>query len=602
MDATTIVLALSVSLLLQPRLIFNLDISKLTILYTLVTITTLALMVSLGLYRAFLKYVSAEITKLTTTISIISAICLYISLVAITQIQFINTTISYFAILFLSVSGSRYVMKNLYRRASIQHQKNVVLYGAGNAASQIMNLLRYNDNYRVKFLIDDDITKVGKQLLGRKIKSLDKADKLLTSTQIDLILIAIPSASKQQLKEITSRLVSYGITVKTLPNLEELIDGNKPIMDFRDLSIDELLGREERIDHTPLNTKNIKAKNILVTGAGGSIGSELCRQLLLHEPKSLVLLDVSEKAIYDIMSDLGDNLTDGTKLYPVIGSVLNSNLVRRTIKTHSIQNIYHAAAYKHVPLMEENIFQAIINNTIGTNIIATIASEEKVKAFTLISTDKAVNPTNVMGASKRLAELLCLNENLRNSPTIFSIVRFGNVLGSSGSVVPLFKHQIENGGPLTITDPEVTRYFMSIPEAASLVLRANALANGGEIFVLDMGEPVKIIELARNIISLSGLIPILETENQKLPNESKNAIVIKSIGLRPGEKMFEELSYGRNLKPTVHPKIFQVEELEMPSNLELLLGELNHAIDSYSDKKLNQILRTYGNYSKSVSS
>ena len=391
-------------------------------------------------------------------------------------------------------------------------------------------------------------------------------------------MLAIPSASRSERKTIIDSLIPLKIKVQTIPDMEDILQGNAKIDELREVHIEDLLGREPVLPNKDLLQKNILRKSVMVTGAGGSIGSELCRQIILNEPNALILFELSEFALYSIHQELleiakKNNITN-TKIYPILGNVQDIERLDRVLSHFSVDTIYHAAAYKHVPLVEYNVIEGVKNNVFGTYNVARCAAEHNVKSFVLISTDKAVRPTNVMGASKRMAELClqALSEQLNGSQTCFSMVRFGNVLGSSGSVIPLFRKQILKGGPITITHPNIIRYFMTIPEAAQLVIQAGAMAKGGDVFILDMGEPVKIVDLAKNLIQLSGL-------SVKDEKNSKGDIEITYTGLRPGEKLYEELLIGGdNVRKTSHPRIMTAEEVYLPfEQLSDVLFELEDA-------------------------
>ena len=404
--------------------------------------------------------------------------------------------------------------------------------------------------------------------------------------EVDILLLAMPSASFAARQNIIAKINKHALEVKTIPTVDNLIDGSAPITEFKDIAIEDLLGREP-VDPIPeLLSKNISGKTVLVTGAGGSIGSELCRQIINLYPKKLLILDISELGIYNISSELEQQAKKiGVQIFNLIGSVQDQNFIASIFNKYNIETIFHAAAYKHVPLMELNPIQAIKNNSMGTLILAKEAVIAKVTNFTLISTDKAVNPSNIMGASKRLAERICQAMNIEQTFTKFSIVRFGNVLGSSGSVVPLFKKQIASGGPITLTHPEVTRYFMTIGEAVQLVIQSSSLVNEGKLFVLDMGTPIKIKDLAFKMIQLTGLRPYLDSDQAKV----KGDILVRVTGLRPGEKLFEELSYGKNLSGTSHPRIMTVNE--MPIKLKDMRILIERLIKLSKEENLDELIK-----------
>jgi FlaA1/EpsC-like NDP-sugar epimerase len=389
-----------------------------------------------------------------------------------------------------------------------------------------------------------------------------------------LIVLAIPSSKTAQKRRLIQRVESSGLPVKILPGLMDLVNGEASVSDIREVDVADLLGRDPVPPQALLFAHDIAKRVVLVTGAGGSIGSEICRQIVSQRPARLVLIDHSEFSLYSIDHELRQ-AAQGLDIVPVLGSVLDEALLSQLLSMHKVHTIYHAAAYKHVPLLESNIQQGIRNNVFGSLAVARAAHSAKVETCVLVSTDKAVRPTNVMGASKRIAELIFQAAALHpNTSTTFAIVRFGNVLGSSGSVVPLFKRQIQAGGPITITHPEIIRYFMLIPEAAQLVIQAGAMARGGEVFVLEMGEPVRIADLARSMINLSGL-------TEKTDRESDGDIEIKYVGLRPGEKLFEELLIGNDVEPSGHPRIMCAIERHIdPALLDKMVESLKAACDA----------------------
>ncbi|HEU4475342.1 MAG TPA: nucleoside-diphosphate sugar epimerase/dehydratase, partial [Methyloceanibacter sp.] len=412
------------------------------------------------------------------------------------------------------------------------------------------------------------------------------------------VLLAAPSASRGERRLALKALEPFPVAVKTLPALEEIAAGDVQVSDLRPIDVDDLLGRDPVTPDLELLTANVRGKVVMITGAGGSIGAELTRQLLKLGPKTLVLFELSEVALYDISMEIEDDqrrmrkeaegaAVDATRVISVLGSVLDRKLVARTIEELGVEVIYHAAAYKHVPIVEANPFAGLQNNTFGTLVVAETAKELGVERFVLVSTDKAVRPTNIMGASKRLAEQIL--QALTQEPattTVFTMVRFGNVLDSSGSVVKLFRSQIKAGGPVTVTHPEVIRYFMSIPEAAQLVIQAGTMATGGEVFVLEMGTPVKIADLARTMVRLSGL----EVRDEAHPDGD---IAIEYIGLRPGEKLYEELLIGENTTGTNHPRIFKNNEPIIPfEELVAVLERLEEAIHRLDDAEMQDVLRT----------
>lgn len=449
--------------------------------------------------------------------------------------------------------GEQYL--GILKKAS---RPKVLIYGAGTTGRQLAAAMANSHDMQVVGFLDDDERLHGNVLNGQPIYNPADLDNLATTLNISHVLLAMPSLSRRRRNEILSQIRLAHVAVRTLPSVTDLAQGKVSISDLRELDVDDLLGREPVTPNHILLTKTIVGKVVLVTGAGGSIGSELCRQILAVTPAKLLLIEQSEFALYAVHQELEEKLAGReTVLVPLLASVQDDDRMREIMSTWQPDTVYHAAAYKHVPLVEHNPAEGIKNNVLGTLRTAQVAAENRVADFVLISTDKAVRPTNVMGASKRLAEMALQALAATQTGTKFSMVRFGNVLGSSGSVVPRFRQQIRDGGPITLTDPEVTRYFMTIPEAAQLVIQAGAMAKGGDVFVLDMGQPVKIVDLARRIVELSGL-------TVKDEHNPEGDIEIAITGLRPGEKLYEELLIGDNPKSTVHPRIMKAHEEFIP--------------------------------------
>jgi FlaA1/EpsC-like NDP-sugar epimerase len=460
-------------------------------------------------------------------------------------------------------------------------RKSVAIYGAGSAGIQLANALAHSTELKPIAFLDDD-SRLHKNRLGElEVYSPDRLGELIERFAVTEVMLAIPSVSRQRRREIIDALEKFPIQVRTLPALSDLAEGKIKTEDLREVDIDDLLGRDPVSPEPSLLKAEITGKSVMVTGAGGSIGSELCRQIVALQPRHLILFEQSEYALYAIDQELknapagSQRIAGESNVIPIIGSVYDQFRIERIIRAYDVETIYHAAAYKHVPMVEHNPCEGVLNNVFGTYHTALAAINQKVNAFVLISTDKAVRPTNTMGATKRLAEMIlqAFSSNHVNvsSRTRFSVVRFGNVLGSSGSVVPLFRDQLRRGGPITVTDPRIIRYFMTIPEAAQLVLQAGAMGKNGDIFVLDMGEPVKILDLARRMIRLSGL---------QLRNEENPAgdIEILFTGLRPGEKLYEELLTGDNPSKTDHPRIMRAIEKMIPlEQLEPMLSQMKAA-------------------------
>jgi UDP-N-acetylglucosamine 4,6-dehydratase len=486
-----------------------------------------------------------------------------------------------------------------HKGVSFDERKRVIIYGAGNIGIQLLRSLNETGNYKTVAFIDSNPSLSGQMVHGIKVLRPEKIAKTIAEQNVKEVLLATPSALRSERRLAIRLLESYPVVVKTLPALEEIASGRVEVSDLRPIDVEDLLGRDPVTPDLDLLTANVHGKVVMITGAGGSIGSELTRQLLRLGPKTLVLFELSEVALYEIsmeIEELNERLhkdeggrasSDTTKVVQILGSVLDRKLVVRTIEELGVEVVYHAAAYKHVPIVEANPFAGLQNNTFGTLVVAEAAKELGVERFVLVSSDKAVRPTNIMGASKRLAELILQAfAQDRHSSTIFTMVRFGNVLDSSGSVVRRFRNQIRAGGPVTVTHPEVIRYFMSIPEAAQLVVQAGTMAVGGEVFVLEMGTPVKIDDLARTMVRLSGL----EVRDD---NHPEGDIAIEYIGLRRGEKLYEELLIGENTTGTSHPRIFKNSEPILPYHeLAAALERLEEAIQKLDMAELQEMLRT----------
>jgi len=470
----------------------------------------------------------------------------------------------------------------------------VLIYGAGSAGRQLASALENSFEMRVVGFLDDDDRLQGNVLNGLPILNPCDLDEVLVEMPVTDVLLALPSVSRQRRNEILKSLSAHKLSVRTLPHLSDIASGRITVNDLRELDIDDLLGREPVKPNDLLLNRNTQGKTVLVTGAGGSIGSELCRQILSTLPQKLLLVDMSEFALYQIHQELQTQLEaqsfegEACELIPLLASVCDAVRMQDIMATWKPQTVYHAAAYKHVPLVEHNPAEGVRNNVLGTRVCAEAAAVNSVQNFVLISTDKAVRPTNVMGASKRLSEMVlqALAHHSTQATTIFSMVRFGNVLGSSGSVVPLFRDQIKSGGPITLTHADITRYFMTIPEAAQLVIQAGAMGTGGDVFVLDMGQPVRIYDLAKRMVELSGLV----LKDELHPDGD---IDIAITGLRPGEKLFEELLIGDNPQPTQHPRIMKANEDFMPWHmLQLQLDEINTAVQTNDVSKIRSLLQS----------
>ena len=559
----------------------------------------------LGLYREIFRYTGLSIF-FSISIAILIYSLIYFSVIGIYVIEGIPRSIGIIQplLLFFSITGSRLLVKyllitNYYPNNNSKLKKKVLIYGAGNAGRQLLISLENNSEFEVVGFLDDDVRLHNQVMLGRTIFPQSKLENLVKTKNINLVLLALPSISRNLRKKIIEKLNIYKLVVKTLPSVQDVVDGNVSISDIRDLDVADLLSRDEVVPDTKLLNENINSKVVLVTGAGGSIASELCRQIIKINPNKLLLLDQNEFGLYKIYEEL-KNFNNDLKIIPLIANIQNYSRINQIFKIFNVDTVYHAAAYKHVPLVEENICEGVNNNVFGTLVVAQAAIEQSVSNFVLISSDKAVRPTNIMGASKRLAELCVqgLYEDMKNNLTKFSIVRFGNVLQSSGSVIPKFKQQIKDGGPITLTHPDVTRYFMTTIEAAQLVIQAGAMSKSCEVFVLDMGKSVKIKDLIYKMIINSGL-------TIKNKDNLEGDIEIKIIGLRPGEKLYEELLIGANPQKTGHDKIQKAQDSYIPFNklnedlniLKNLLKENN--VNAIKDM-LKKLVSTYKSETKIV--
>ena len=521
-----------------------------------------------GLYRTIFRY-SGWPAMLTVSKSIIIYGLLFSTFITLISFRDVPRTIGIIQplLLFFTVGGSRalirYWIGNLYRiRIKKSNLPRAAIYGAGNAGRELILALENNDEFLVSCFLDDDKDKQGRVLAGKKIYSPSSLEYLVKNKNITYLFLALPRISSSQRIKIIKKVSKFNLSVRTLPNLVEIAKGNISSSNLMELEIDELLGREKVDPDKFLLQKNILGQTVIVTGAGGSIGSQLCREILKIKPKKLLILDSNEYSLYKVQNELNNfNKQEPIEIVPLICSIQDKKYINSIFKTWLPNTVYHAAAYKHVPIVEHNLAEGLKNNVYGTLTIAKASLETKVENFVFISTDKAVRPTNVMGASKRLGEL-CLQAlfaEQKIKKTKFSMVRFGNVLDSSGSVIPKFRQQIKERTPLTLTHPDICRYFMTIEEAAQLVIQAGAMSDGGEVFLLDMGNPVKIYDLAVKMINFSGL----QLKDKYNPNGD---IEILITGLRPGEKLFEELLIEDNSLPTKHPKIFKAQDNFLPWN------------------------------------
>ncbi len=541
-------------------------------LFAVAPFIAVPIFVRLGLYRAIIRYIEIRalwtIIQATTLYALVFAFVLYES-----GIKIIPRTVSplNWLIVMMLVGSSRffarwwlgeaYIRSGGGRSAAQLRKKNVVIYGAGNAGVQLASALAHGRDFRPVAFIDDDKLLHRRKVNGLRIYPLSSLSYLIERHQVSDVLLAMPSVKRARISELIRLLEPFAVHVMSMPGLSDIAQGRVTVDALQEVDIADLLGRSPVAPDQSLLQASISGKVVMVTGAGGSIGSELCRQIIRLQPLALILYEVSEFGLYAIEKELNHRLAKSKgsrhiEIITVLGSVANAKRFEKVCRAFKVQTIYHAAAYKHVPMVEKNPGEAVCNNIFGTLHAAQAAIKAEVELFVLISTDKAVRPTNTMGATKRFAELilqaLSLEAGIKHH-TCFTMVRFGNVLGSSGSVVPLFREQIARGGPVTVTDARIIRYFMTIPEASQLVIQAGALGQGGDVFVLDMGEPIRILDLAKRMIHLSGL----EIKDEDHPS---GEIEISFTGLRPGEKLYEELLIGDKVSETPHPRILRAEE------------------------------------------
>jgi FlaA1/EpsC-like NDP-sugar epimerase len=549
--------------------------------------------IRLGFYRAVIRYISLRAAQTVAIGVLFSAVALFLVSQLLNLPVPRSVPVIYALLATCLLGGIRMVMRRVFGRTG-RDQHKVIIYGAGASGRQLQRSLDEGEEYTPVAFVDDAPELQGADISGLRVHSPDHIEALLTLYRADVILLAMPSASRSQRQAIMTRVEKLPVRVQTIPGVADLVSGRARVSELRDVAIEDLLGRDPVPPEPELMAANLRGKVVMVTGAGGSIGSELCRQIIDHEPQTLILWELSELALYSLDMELREQLElrgSNIRLVPLIGSVQNPGRVEAAMQRFGVQTVYHAAAYKHVPMVEHNVVEGLRNNVFGTKTLVDQAIAAGVEAFILISTDKAVRPTNVMGASKRLAELVCQAAAARNTGTVFSMVRFGNVLGSSGSVIPRFRAQVEAGGPVTVTHPEITRYFMTIPEAAQLVIQAGAMAKGGDVFVLDMGEPIRIADLAERIVRLCGLEPYHTGPDGAALDGETGDVAITYTGLRPGEKLYEELLIGEASQPTHHPRILTATEQSLgPDALETLLDNLLSACKVQDVARLRKLI------------
>jgi FlaA1/EpsC-like NDP-sugar epimerase len=567
--------------------------------FLLAPIIAIPIFIKFGLYRAIIRYLGMRaIWTVVQAISLYIVVFAVVILLAGSDLTGVVPRTVYginLLILLVFIGGSRLVARwwfSQYNEANGAASPNfraspVLIYGAGGAGAQLAVALRMAGQLRPVGYIDDEKSLIGQQVGGLTVYPFARLAHLIEKYHVIEVLLAIPSVSRSQRNKIIQKLEPFPIHVRTLPSLNDLAKGTVRVTDVQEVDIADLLGRDQVQPIDDLLSANIRHKVVMVTGAGGSIGSELCRQIIKLQPATLILFELNEFNLYRIEQDLKGLAADDIPTFAILGSVLNEKRVEAICNRFKVDTIYHTAAYKHVPMVEHNTSEGIQNNVFGTLSCAKAAIATEVETFVLISTDKAVRPTNTMGASKRLAELILqalAQDDMLKGRTRFTMVRFGNVLGSSGSVVPLFRQQIANGGPITVTDPRIIRYFMTIPEAAELVIQAGAMGEGGDVFVLDMGEPVSILSMAKRMIHLSG-------HHEKDTENPEGDIEVVYTGLRPGEKLYEELLIGDKVTGTEHQKIMRAQELITPwTVLDGVLEKLTQACEQGDYHEIRSIM------------
>nr|WP_215909102.1 nucleoside-diphosphate sugar epimerase/dehydratase [Pseudoalteromonas ostreae] len=552
--------------------------------------TGLIAFINFGLYRAVLRYMNAQALwaiVLGTVITTVSLVLLsfFVGITIPRTMPFIFAWLC-----LLTVGGSRIVVRAMIGKMATVNKESVIIYGAGSAGRQLATALGAGPEYYVRAFIDDDVTKQGSIVQGIPVICFKDIYELINKGKVTKVLLALPSTSRARRKEVLAQLEPLTVKVLSIPGMADVVEGKAQLSEFREVEIEDLLGRDPVTPKPELMAANITGKVVMVTGAGGSIGSELCRQIIRQQPKKLVLFEISEFALYSIEKEINEYIIHNAmelELIPIMGSVQRINRIETAMMAFGVQTVYHAAAYKHVPLVEHNVVEGVRNNVFGTYYAAKAAVNAGVETFVLISTDKAVRPTNVMGATKRMAELVLqglAQTKGKEHRTRFCMVRFGNVLGSSGSVVPLFRRQIKGGGPITLTHQDITRFFMTIPEAAQLVIQAGSMGKGGDVFVLDMGDSVKIKDLASKMIRLSGF----EVKDKTNPHGD---IEIRCTGLRPGEKLYEELLIGDNVGETPHERIMTANETMLPlPKLKVFLEAFDIACHNFDHEMIRQLL------------
>lgn len=591
-DALMIVTALAFSFALLGKDFFGQD-QRFYFYLSLATTLSILVFIRIGLYRALVLYMGLQsgfliLQGVTAASCLLAASYFFAKTPESSDLSILPI---FWMIALLLVGGTRFLAKVLLQSLiqNFRPKEPVIIYGAGSSGMQLLVALQNGDQYLPTAFVDDSHNMIGNTVHGIRVYSPNSLYELIESFSVRKIFLAIPSATHGERKEILNRLEHLPVHVKTVPDLFDMVSGKMGVDEIRDIDIEDLLGRDIVPPNPELLGACITDQSVMVTGAGGSIGSELCRQIIAINPSKLVLLDSFEFGLYKLEAELLEKLQsieggDEIEIVSLLGSVGNRLQMENAIRSFKVDTVYHVAAYKQVPMVEKNVVEGVQNNIFGTLVSAQAAEKFEVKNFVLISTDKAVRPTNFMGATKRFAEQVLQALAARDSGTKFSMVRFGNVLGSSGSVVPLFRRQIGMGGPVTVTHPEVTRYFMTVQEAAQLVIQAGSMATGGDVFVLDMHEPIKIIDLAKKMVHLMGF----EVRDE---NSYRGDIAIEYTGLRPGEKLYEELLIGESVTGTEHPKIMRAKEETLSwEELEVLLSKLDLACKQIDLKEIRNLL------------
>ena len=551
-------------------------------------VLTILLFTRLGLYRAVTRYVSTKVLTTAVLGSAISGVLFFLSVLLFEQRLRLALPVAYFLMLVVLISGSRIILRTMLTNRHRKQMIPVIIYGAGQSGRQLLEAIKQVSEYNAVAFVDDNTAIQRMVIYDLPVHKPSEIGNLINRYGVEKILLAIPSASTKVRKNIIHQLEAYPCEVLIIPGMKDLVDGKISASSLKKVSVVDLLGRDPVAPRPELMAADISGKVVMVTGAGGSIGSELCRQIIRNRPAKLILFELSEFSLYSIDKELSEFQTasdTAIEVLPILGSVQHRKRLLTIMQTFGVQTVYHAAAYKHVPMVEFNTIEGVRNNIYGTMFCAQAAIDARVETFVLISTDKAVRPTNTMGASKRMAELVLQALAAEQGQTTrFCMVRFGNVLGSSGSVVPVFEQQIAIGGPVTLTHADITRYFMTIPEAAQLVIQAGAMGKGGDVFVLDMGDSVKIIDLAKQMIRLSGL----EVKDAAHP---EGDIEIQVTGLRPGEKLYEELLIGDEVQKTTHPRIMTASEVMLPWNvLSDIITRMDEACRQSDQSALRRLL------------